>query len=135
MRDACASVDSPDVLLCCAAGNSPGPVAYPAKYSTVFSRIVAVGASDESDAPCLNSGSGPELTVVGPGTNILATTPTYILPAAPGVIMHLDRCAGTSAATAFVTGVASLIWSARLALASEQVKDILIRSARKLGAA
>src|SRR5258708_24029659 len=85
MGDACGSVDSADVLLWCAAGNSPGPVAYPAKYSTVFSRIVAVGASDESDAPCLNSGSGPELTVVGPGTNILATTPTYILPAAPGV--------------------------------------------------
>jgi len=132
LRDACATADSPDVLFCCASGNTPTSVAYPAAYSTIFSRVIAVGATDEDDAVRSSSGRGPELTLAAPGANILTTTPSYHMPAAPGVIMRMDRCAGTSPATAFVSGVASLIWSARPALASEQVKDILIRSARKL---
>ena len=130
---ACELVDRPDVLLVCAAGNKPNPVAFPAAYTRVFDRLVAVGATDDEDCVRGSSARGVELTLVAPGADIYSTSPYEFLPFM-GVQRFYDRCAGTSASAAFVTGVASLIWSKRPELDSKDVKKILRDSAHRLEA-
>lgn len=57
------------ILLFSSAGNTSGPVGYPAKYSY----IVAVSASDQYDNFASFSSFGPEVELIAPGVRIYST--------------------------------------------------------------
>ncbi|HEY3115933.1 MAG TPA: S8 family serine peptidase [Chloroflexota bacterium] len=98
-------------VLVAAAGDNGGPVAYPAATP----HVLAVGATDQSDAIWSESSRGPQLAVVAPGVNILTTTK--------------DGGYGMGTATAFsapfVSALAGLILSANPELSNQQVVDII----------
>lgn len=82
-------------LLVAAAGNSNGPVAYPA----ALDGVVAVAATDEADAKADFSSFGPQVDLAAPGVDIRSTLPGGMY----------GTKSGTSMAAPHVAGVAALI--------------------------
>lgn len=102
-----------------AAGNSNGPVLYPAAYP----HVIAVAAVDEYDRRASYSNFGPEVSVAAPGNNIWSTT------AGGDYRTH----SGTSFAAPMVAGLAGLILSLQPELGPDEVRRIIERSAVDLG--
>ncbi|MBL4730223.1 MAG: S8 family serine peptidase [Sulfurimonas sp.] len=123
------------MIICIAAGNEDwGPVLFPAAYSDNFSSIIAVGSTNKDDYISDFTSVGPEVTVVAPGSDILSTMPTYDVTSTDlGASKNYDEMSGTSMASPFVAGLASLVWSKEPLQNSEQVKDVIINTAVKLG--
>lgn len=131
LRDACEYVDDNGMLLCAITHNNYGSsVRFPAAYTTDFDGVIAVGSTDDDDTVSDFSNVGPEITVVAPGRDILSTTPTYAVTSG---IQDYDEKTGTSMACPHVAGLASLVWSRETLQSNEQVKDVIINTAKKLG--
>ncbi|NJL09365.1 MAG: S8 family serine peptidase [Calothrix sp. SM1_7_51] len=125
LRDALAYAASRNVVTVSAAGNStltsPGN---PAKYATDFGLSVGAVDRDQMIADFSNrAGSDSRMQhVMGPGVNILSTTPgnTY------------GSKNGTSMAAPHVAGVVALMLSANPNLTPSQVRQILTETATRL---
>ena len=131
LRDACQYVEDNGMLFCAITHNdSSSSIRFPAAYTADFDSLIAVGSTDDDDTVSSFSNSGPEITIVAPGRNILATTPTYAVTSGD---TDYDEKSGTSMACPHVTGLASLVWSREPKQTNEQVKDVLINTAKKLG--
>lgn len=123
-RDAVLYAKGRDVFMVASAGNSPtGSVPYPAKWTAVM----AVGATDNRDRAAAFQTTGSEIEICAPGVNILTTTDTWTVP--NGYSLQ----SGTSMAAPVVAGVAALVRSVRPTLNSEQVREVLVSSAKDLG--
>jgi hypothetical protein len=132
LSDACQYVDDHGMILCVATGNEGGTLRFPATHSLDFGGVIAVGATDSSDAVADFSNVGPAVTVVAPGVGILSTFPTYDVS---GDTAHdFVSWDGTSMATPHVTGLASLVWSKETRLSNDEVRDVMVNTAVKLGA-
>lgn len=114
------------VVLCAATQNDNlgDGVTYPATHPLV----IAVGAADEDDEhwtedELRGSNYGPELSLVAPGENVAAVGPGGTA----------TSFAATSAATPHVAGVAALLLSHRSDLCNDDVREILERTAAKIG--
>jgi subtilisin family serine protease len=90
-------------------------VLYPAAYEDVL----AVTATDQSDAPAAFSNYGPEVDVGAPGKDIYSTwhVRDYLFES------------GTSMAAPHASGLAALVWSARPDLTVAQVTEIITNTA------
>lgn len=117
------------VLPVAAMGNlgPAAPMAFPAGASLTLP-VVAVGAIDEHDQRLPQSQTGPHLSVVAPGRNIVSTL--------PGGLVGL--LSGTSMATAYVSAAAALAQSLRRKsqkplLTPVALKSAILASARHLG--
>ena len=104
------------VVVCASTGNTGrAGVKYPARYP----ETIAVGATDNTDTLAEFSTTGPEVTVVAPGYQILSTwddifgDPTYTYQS------------GTSAACPMVAGVVALMLSENPPMFTDDVIDIL----------
>jgi hypothetical protein len=122
------------VLLVASAGNwAPSPVRWPAAYPAVL----AVAATDRYDARTYYSSPGPEVDIAAPGglgnQLIYSTWPSGVLC---GTSLPGGYCTaiGTSVAAAHVSGVAALVWGNWPDLSADEVRAILLETARKTGA-
>ncbi len=132
LQDACDYIHSHGMILCVATGNDhASTIPSPALHSAGFGGVIAIGATDDTDSVADFSNTGPEVSVVAPGVEILSTFPTYDVN---GDTAH-DYVSwdGTSMATPHVAGLASLVWSHVAQLTNEQVRDVIQNTADKLG--
>lgn len=110
-----------DALFVCAAGNNGdnavnNPI-YPANYA--LSNVISVAAVNNKGELAEFSNYGLNIDVAAPGVNILSTMPDENY----GVI------SGTSMATPFVTGIASLVLSVDPSVSSEDIKNSILNGA------
>ncbi|MGA8818464.1 MAG: S8 family serine peptidase [Xanthobacteraceae bacterium] len=110
------------ILLIAAAGNA-GPKS-PPLYPGADPSVMAVTATDEHDRVFNGANQGSYVTVAAPGVNIL-------VPAPEGGIQFTT---GTSVATANVSGVAALLIAHKSSLKPEDIRALLVRTAKHLGA-
>jgi len=107
------------ILLVSSAGNTSGPVGYPACYSY----IMAVSASDKYDAFADFSSFGPEVELIAPGVRIYSTYKR-------GKYWPMS---GTSMASPMVVGAAALAWQANPGYTHEQIRALLNGTAEDIG--
>jgi len=104
-------------LVIAAAGNTGGPVYYPAAYEPVL----AVAATDSNDQRASFSNHGPQIDVAAPGQDIYSTWchQNIYLKLCQG--SYYFTKSGTSMAAPHVSGVAALVWSHWPALTADAV--------------
>ncbi|MBD2609373.1 S8 family serine peptidase [Scytonema hofmannii FACHB-248] len=138
------------VLFVIAAGNQDlSTIASPASLAQTNNNVVAVGSSwgtkdwygnlitpgqRVSYAGWWGSNTGLGLTLTAP-SEFVATSATRANSSATYEFGYYDHFNGTSASTAVVTGIASLVWSVNPNLTAGQIKSILSETAYDLGAA
>ncbi len=93
MHDAVIRAYNAGVTIVAAAGNSGGPVIYPAAYP----EVIAVGATDSTDAVPYWSSRGPELDLTAPGVSIYSTYKGNKYATLSGTSMASPHVAGTVA--------------------------------------
>jgi subtilisin family serine protease len=110
------------VVMVAASGNAgaKSPPLYPAANPSV----IAVSATDAQDKLFTASNRGANIAVAAPGADIF-------LPAPDG---KYQMTSGTSFAAAYVSGVVGLMLERNPALKPDQVRAILTKTARDLGA-
>lgn len=131
------------VLIIVAAGNEGksldtyGLVNHPA--------VICVAATDRTGERADYSNWGPQVSIAAPGEEILSlraqATDTLMTVADTyqrgasivGPDRRYYRATGTSFAAPLVTGAASLIWSRSPSLSADQVRQMLLQSARDIG--
>ncbi len=118
LQAACDNAYAKGVVLVAAAGNSSGPVMYPAAYSSV----IAVSATDSTDHLAYFSNYGPQIAVAAPGVNIYSTYKG-------GSYAYMS---GTSMACPHVSGTAALVWASG-ATSAQAVRARLTSTADDLG--
>ena len=106
-----------------AAGNA-GPKAPPA-YPAAYEKVIGITATDELDALYIMANRGAYVSIAAPGVDILA----------PVTGKALDYMSGTSFAAAHITGVVALLMERNPQLKPDEIRDILAKAARDLGAA
>jgi subtilisin family serine protease len=117
-----AAATAKGMVLVAASGNAgaKSPPLYPAADPDV----IAVSATDASDKLFPASNRGPYIAVAAPGVDIF-------LPAPDG---KYQMTSGTSFSAAYISGLAALMLERNPALKPEQLRTILTKTARDLGA-
>jgi subtilisin family serine protease len=121
LHDAIGKAARRGVVLIAAAGNA-GPSA-PPLYPAAEASVIAVTATDADDALFSGANRGAYIAVAAPGVDVLVP--------APGGTYQFTT--GTSVAAAEVSGVAALLLERNPALGPQEVRRILMRTARALG--
>lgn len=116
---AIAAANAQGVLIVCAAGNSNGPVGYPARNPAV----VAVGGTNQNDGKAGFASFGVDLDISAPAVDILSTRPGDAY----------NTGSGTSFAAPQVSAAAALLLSRNPCLSNDQIKQIFQFSADKVG--
>ena len=121
LREALAKAKQKGMVLIAAAGNA-GPNS-PPLYPAADPNVIAVTATDVDDTLFSGANRGKHIAVAAPGVDILA-------PAPDGAYQFTT---GTSVAAAEVSGVAALLIERNPLLTPDEVKKILMSTARDLG--
>jgi subtilisin family serine protease len=110
------------IVMVAAAGNA-GPKS-PPLYPGAYSSVIAVSGTDAQDRLFAASNRGDYIAVAAPGQNIFLPAPdnTY------------QMTSGTSFSAAFVSGIAALVLERNPALKPDDVRAIVMKTARDLGA-
>lgn len=109
------------IVMVAAAGNAgaKSPPLYPAANANV----IAVSATDAQDHLFAASNRGGYVSIAAPGVDIF-------LPAPDG---KYQVTSGTSFSAAYVSGIAALLLERNAALKSDELRAVLMKSARDLG--
>jgi serine protease len=138
LREAVQFAHSRNVVVVAAAGNSSGPVEYPAAYDEF---VIAVGATrfDNTLAPYSNSGAEIDLMAPGGDVDIDQNGDGY----GDGVLQNTINSTntgysyrffeGTSMASPHVAGVAALLWSVKPSTSNTEIESVLGQTALNLG--
>ncbi len=110
-------------LVTVAAAGNAGPKS-PPLYPAAYPSVIAVSATDAQDRLFAASNRGSHIAVSAPGVDIF-------LPA-PGEKYQMTS--GTSFAAAYISGLAALMLERNPALKPNEVRAILMKTARDLGA-
>lgn len=109
------------IVLVAAAGNA-GPKS-PPLFPAGDRHVIAVAAVDSADKIFAASNRGGQIALSAPGVDILTAAPDS----------KYQVISGTSFAAAYVSGVAALVMARNPALAADDVRAILTRTAKDLG--
>jgi hypothetical protein len=109
------------ILMVAAAGNA-GPKS-PPLYPAANASVIAVSATDAGDGLFAASNRGSHIAVAAPGVDIFLPAPDE----------KYQMTSGTSFSAAFVSGLAALMLERNPALKPEEVRAILMKTARDLG--
>lgn len=110
------------IVMVAAAGNA-GPKS-PPLYPAANGNVIAVGATDAQDKLFAASNRGSHIAVSAPGVDIFLPAPDE----------KYQMTSGTSFSAAFVSGLAALMLERNPALKPDDLRDILVKTARDLGA-
>ena len=110
------------IVLIGAAGNA-GPKS-PPLYPGADPNVIAVTATDDRDHLFIRANQGKYIAVAAPGVDILVPAPNN----------SLQLTTGTSVATAHVSGVAALLIAQKPSRTPEDIRAILMSTAKDLGA-
>jgi subtilisin family serine protease len=121
LRDALAKANAKGMVLIAAAGNA-GPTS-PPLYPAADPSVIAVTATDASDALFSGANRGKYIAVAAPGVDILVPAPDA----------GYQLTTGTSVAAAEVSGVVALLIERNPRLTPKDVRRILMRTAKHLG--
>jgi subtilisin family serine protease len=121
LRDALAKAKQKGMVLIAAAGNA-GPSS-PPLFPAADPNVIAVTATDPDDKIFPGANRGNHIAVAAPGVDILA-------PAPDGTYQFTT---GTSVAAAEVSGVVALMIERNPALTPNEVKKILMDTAKRIG--
>jgi hypothetical protein len=110
------------ILVVAAAGNAGAQS--PPLYPGADPNVIAVTATDEHDRLFSGANQGSYVAVAAPGVNVL-------VPAPDGGV---ELTTGTSVATAHVSGVAALLLAEGPSRTPEDIRSILVDTAKHLGA-
>ncbi len=136
LKEACEAAYEHGLLLVAASGNWPSIlwplpiVSWPAAYDS----IIAVGATNSTNAHAFFSCRGPQVELSAPGVGVYSTLPHISVAGIIGMAgFYYGPMDGTSMACPHVAGVAALVWAANPSLSNEEVREILSSTARNLG--
>jgi len=125
LAEACQSAWDAGIILVAAAGNEGDgdPATEELSYPAAFASVVAVGATNQSDALASFSNTGSYLSLAAPGVAVYSTYKKgkYV------------TFSGTSASCPHVAGVAALVISANPYLTNDEVRALIQDTARDLG--
>lgn len=110
------------ILLVAASGNA-GPKS-PPLYPAANSNVIAVAATDAQDRLFAASNRGSYIAISAPGVDIFLPAPDE----------KYQITSGTSFSAAYVSGLAALMLERNPALKPDEVRAILMKTARDLGA-
>ena len=110
------------IVMVAAAGNA-GPKS-PPLYPAANANVIAVSATDAQDKLFAASNRGSHIAVAAPGVDIFLPAPDE----------KYQMTSGTSFSAAYVSGLAALMLERNPALKPDEVRAILMKTARDLGA-
>jgi Subtilase family len=110
------------IVMIAAAGNA-GPKS-PPLYPAANGNVIAVGATDAQDKLFAASNRGSHIAVTAPGVDIFLPAPDE----------KYQMTSGTSFSAAYVSGLAALMLERNPALKPDDLREILVKTARDLGA-
>ncbi len=118
------AMESSGMLFICAAGNngqnSADAPAYPASFQ--LGNVISVGAVDNTGNMFSDSNYGELVSLAAPGKDILSTSPGN----------NYSYQSGTSAAAAFVSGVAALVKSDKERIEAKALRQLLTQAVAPL---
>lgn len=129
---ACANSGPQGVVICFCAGNDNRDIDEPGVYVNGFAlhpEVIAVGGSGCDDLKTPGSNHGSAVKLCAPSANTLRQIVTAAPLAHGGVNAYFG---GTSASCPIVAGVAALVISVNPALTAQEVRDLLLSTARSL---
>lgn len=109
------------IVMVAAAGNA-GPKS-PPLYPAANGNVIAVGATDAQDKLFAASNRGSHIAVTAPGVDIFLPAPDE----------KYQMTSGTSFSAAYVSGLAALMLERNPALKPDDLREILVKTARDLG--
>jgi serine protease AprX len=133
----CDAAVAKGVVLCVAAGNA-GPGASTVGSPGCAKTVITVGATTKADQIANFSSRGPtsdgriKPDVCFPGVNIVSCRAAGTTMGTPLDALYTSA-SGTSMATPHATGACALLLQARPGLSPQQIKEILMNTARDLG--
>ena len=116
-----AALAARNIVAVAAAGNA-GPKS-PPLYPAADANVIAVSATDAQDRLFAASNRGSYIAVAAPGVDVFLPAPND----------KYQITSGTSFSSAFVSGLAALLLQRNPALKPEEVRAILMKTARDLG--
>ena len=120
LRDMLANAHAHGIVLIAAVGNA-GPRS-PPLYPAADRDVIGVTATDADDKLLPQANRGPQVAVAAPGVMVLEPAPDA----------GYQITTGTSVAAAHATGVAALLLARDPKLTPDQVRSLLIKSARAI---
>ncbi|WP_204150057.1 S8 family serine peptidase [Leptolyngbya sp. CCY15150] len=123
-----------NVLIVTAAGNDGGVMSVLGQASQEFDNIITVGAAERlySDLEVFKAYDRSDYSSYGYGLDIMAQGGTIDIPYVSLAEDGIGTMAGTSVATAKVTGAVSQVWAANPGLSYRQIIEILKNTATDL---
>ena len=121
LRDALLKAKGKGIVLIAAAGNA-GPKSAPL-YPAADPSVIAVTATDAEDALFPGANRGKHIAIAAPGVDVLVSAPDG----------RYQLTTGTSVAAAEVSGVAALLIERNLSLTPNDIRKILMRTAKHIG--
>jgi subtilisin family serine protease len=119
---AIAATAAKGIVLVAAAGNA-GPKS-PPLYPAANPNVIAVSATDAQDKLFVASNRGSQIAIAAPGVDIFLPAPDE----------KYQMTSGTSFSSAYISSLAALVLERNPALKPEEVRTILTKTARDLGA-